>query len=500
VGDRVVVLSAAAGDAPGYGPMPLGSRYGYPGATPPGPSQAAVVDLSDPGHPRLADTFSFDGSVVAARSVGTQVRLVLRSDGPRLTFQTATSSADDDAATAANKALIASSTLGDWLPSWQLVRPDGSTTPRRQLAACDAVARPQHATGISTVSVLSLDPQASAPGPATSVVAAGDTVYATADHLVVAGAVTAPPPVPSTAPHPVLPGGPAPSGRAVPCCVAYTPGPVTTWLYDFETSGSDRPVFLGAGSVPGSLLDAYAIDQAADGSLRVATTTGSASGSEDSRITVLAPSGHELSTEGVVAGLGNGQQLRAVRFLGDQAYVVTYRSFDPLYVVDLRNPHRPAVTGQLEQPGFSAFLYPLPHHRLLGVGVQVTNGEASGLEVATYDVSDPARPRRIDAAPLASGFFPASQGYDPHAFLYWQPADLAVLAVPSDVQGGAADGAVAYRVAAGGGLTEIATLGHGTATTTRTAVIGDALWAFTPSGVVVAGLTSLGHTTWHPYR
>jgi uncharacterized secreted protein with C-terminal beta-propeller domain len=502
VGDRAVVLSSAPGESSGYGPIVAGGvARGYAGVTSAEPqsAQAAVVDLSDPSHPRLQDTFSFDGSVVAARLVGSQVRLVLRSDGPRLTFQTATSPTDDAAATTANKALIASSTLGDWLPSWQLERPDGSTTARHQLSACDAVARPQHATGISTVSVLSLDPQASAPGPATSVVAAGDTVYATADHLVVGGQITAPPSTPSTAPRPGPAGGPAPPGGAVTCCVANRPGPVTTWLYEFQTTGVNQPAFLGAGSVPGSLLDSYAIDQAADGNLRVATTTTTASDSTDSRITVLGLSGHTLTTLGVVDGLGQGQQLRAVRFLGDQAYVVTYRSFDPLYVVDLSNPRKPAVTGQLEQPGFSEFLYPLPDHRLLGVGVQVTNGEASGLEVATYDVSDPAHPHRIAVAPLASGFFPANQGYDPHAFLYWQPDHLAVLAVPDGINNDAPTAAVAYQIATNGHLTKIATLGHDALTTTRTAVIGNAVWAFTPAGIAVANLTSLDRNNWHPY-
>lgn len=494
VGDRAVVLSAAPDQTRFGGGIVPSVASGEDPSTGSPSAQAAVVDLTDASHPRLVRTFAFDGSVVAARMVGSQVRLVLRSDGPRLAFQTATSPADAAAATAANRALIQASTLDDWLPSWQRRSPDGSTTARQRLTACDAVARPQHASGISTVSVLSLDPQATAPGPATSVVAAGDTVYATADHLVVAGAITGPAATPSALPRP----GPAPAGGAVPCCVAYRPGPVTTWLYDFQTTAASQPRFLGAGSVPGSLLDSYALDQTADGDLRVATTVTNPTGSTDSRITVLALSGQVLNPIGVVDGLGHGQQLRAVRFLGDLAYVVTFRTFDPLYVVDLSDPRKPAVTGQLEQPGFSELLYPLPDHRLLGVGVEITNNEPSGLLVATYDVSDPAHPRRIDATPLASGFFPADEGYDPHALLYWQPSALAVLSVPTSV-GGTATGATAYRIGAGGSLTEVATLGHEPLTTTRTAVVGKAVWAFTSAGIVVADLTSLDHSSWHPY-
>lgn len=497
VGDRAVVLSGTSSYQPMFGgPIPTptlaSGAYALPGQQ---PAQAVVIDLSDPSHPRLVHTFTFDGSVVAARLVGNQIRLVLRSDGPRLAFQHATSPADDAAATAANLALIKASTVADWLPSWQLQSPDGATTPRRQLTACDAVARPQHPTGLSTVSVLSLDPAAGAPGPATSLVAAGDTVYATAGNLVVAGAVNTPRPASTGQPPTRMPN--APAGPPAPCCAAAV-GSVTTWLYDFATHGADRPTFLGAGSVPGTLLDSYAIDLAANGILRVASTAQSSTGSTDSRITVLHQSGQDLTTLGVVDGLGNGQQLRAVRFLGDQAYVVTYRRFDPLYVVNLADPSHPAVTGQLEQPGFSEFLYPLPDHRLLGVGVEITGNEPSGLTVATYDVSDPAHPRRIATAPLASGMYPTKDGYDPHAFLYWEPSDLAVLALPQSYDNGPA-GAVAYRIGTGGSITNLATLGHATLTTTRSAVIGNSLWAFTPGGVVTASLTSLDHSTWHPY-
>ena len=494
VGDRAVVLSSSS-SPPSLGGAfrgPVFSPYQSATSQPAARATATVVDLSDPTQPSVLRTFDFDGTVVAARLVGGQIRLVLRSDGPRITFQTPTSSGDSNAATAANRHLVATSSLSDWLPAWQVENPDGSTTPRQQLAACDAVARPQQASGISTVSVFALDPQSSAPGPATSVVAAGDTVYATADHLYVAGETSD---LPS-------PSRPANSAVGIPCCVQYQPGHVRTRIYDFETTALDQPRFLGAGEVPGSLLDSYAMDEDANGLLRVASTVQDTTGATDSRITVLALSGQALTPLGVVTGLGHGQQLRAVRFIGDSAYVVTFRSFDPLYVVDLRDPHKPVVAGQLEQPGFSEFLYPLPGGRLLGVGVEITNNEPAGLLVATYDVSDPTHPRRIQASSLASGFQVAYGGYDPHAFLYWQPASLAVLSLPDNVGdpgGTGGTGAAAYRIAGNGQLTRIATLAHGTFTPTRTAVIGSQVWAFTPGGVIVSDLPTLQATTWNPY-
>jgi hypothetical protein len=485
----------------------------YPVAQPVPPTesaQVAVVDLSDPTHPQLVRTFELDGTIVAARLVAQQVNLVVRTDGPRIDFTNPSAGADPSAAQAINKQLIANSTLADWLPAWQVENPNGSTTARQPIASCDAVARPQQASGTSTVSVLSLDPASSSPGPGTSVVGAGDTVYATADHVYVAGAVANP-----------ADAGAAPSQYG--CCSVAPPVGASTRIYAFDTPASGPPVFVASGSVPGWLLNSYAMDEDAHGLLRVASTSMSSSGASNSQISVLRPQGTELALTGSVSGLGNGQFLRAVRFLGDQAYVVTFRTFDPLYVVDLTNPSKPVVSGQLEQPGYSEFLYPLPGNRLLGVGVQITDNEPSGVVVATYNVADPAHPTQIDSSPLTQGFLDGTQGFDPHAFLYWPPVGLALIATPTGVSyggppvispGGGAGistggpagvansvgGSVAaYQIGTDGHLSRTATLSHSNATATRSIVIGSSVWVITDSGIVTANLTDLPATTWRPY-
>jgi hypothetical protein len=489
-GDRAVVLSstAAVSGPVGVALPAIGPYQPQPAAG--STAQVTVVDLSDPAQPQVVRTFHFDGTVVAARSVDGQIRLVLRSDGPRVSFVDPSTLGSSGAATAANRALIASSTLADWLPAYQVENADGSTTARQPIAGCTSVARPPQASGTSTVSIFSLDPASPTPGPGLSVVAAGDTVYATADHVYVAGAAGA-------GPNPYA--GAQPSG----CCSVVPPRQASTRIYAFDTPASGSPVFKGAGSVPGWLIDSYAMDESTAGLLRVASTSQSPEGSTQSQITVLERSGGQLTAVGTVTGLGPDEFIRAVRFIGDQAYVVTYRTFDPLYVVNLSDARHPVLAGELDQPGFSEFLYPLPGGRLLGVGVQITAGEPSGLLVATYDVSDPARPRRIDTSVLASGFQYVAQGYDPHAFLYWAPADLALVSVPSDqpsYDGGAVGaGVAAYQIGGGGALTRTATLAHGTLTATRSVVIGSQVWALTAAGVITANLTDLPAAAWHSY-
>lgn len=479
-GDRAIVLSSGG---PAYEPtFGFGGLVGYPASQPSSNSaRVAVVDLSNPDRPQLLRTFLFDGTAVAARLVNGQVRLVLQSVGPRLQFQSPSDSVSAHDAKHENRELIAASTVDDWLPAWQVQAPDGSTSARHRLTNCDAIARPRQASGLSTVSVLSLDPGASAPGPATSVVAAGDTVYASVGHVYVAGATSRPVHQPRPVRH-----GP------VSCCL-YIPSRVETQIYDFATADDGPPQFVGAGTVPGTLLSSYAMDEDSAGRLRVASTTQDRRGRTDSRITVLAASGKTLTTVGSVDGLGHGQDLRAVRFVGDLAYVVTFRSFDPLYVVDLRDPQHPQVVGQLEQPGYNEFLYPLTTDRLLGVGVQIKDNEPEQLVISTYDVSDPAHPQRIDQAVLAKGFQAASSGFDPHAFLSWPNANLVVAAVPN---GG---GAAAYRVGADGTLSPLTVLAHNRLNPGRALVVGDNLWATTVSGIVTSPLPALTSSVWHPY-
>ncbi len=45
--------------------------------------------------------------------------------------------------------------------------------------------------------------------------------------------------------------------------------------------------------------------------------------------------------------------------MGDTGYVVTFKQVDPLYTLDLSDPARPAVIGEIEVSGFSSYLHPI---------------------------------------------------------------------------------------------------------------------------------------------
>ncbi len=100
------------------------------------------------------------------------------------------------------------------------------------------------------------------------------------------------------------------------------------------------------------------------------------------------------------------EELYASRFIGDRAYLVTFRLIDPFYVLDLSDPSDPFIAGELKIDGYSDYLHPITDTLLLGVGkdaiVDVGQGGDGrgawyqGVKLSLFDVSDPANPREAD--------------------------------------------------------------------------------------------------------
>jgi len=205
----------------------------------------------------------------------------------------------------------------------------GGTT-RTGLVDCASVSHPAAVsyTGSSMLTVLTFDLSGSSlgNGEPLTVVADGDTVYSDGTSLYIASREWARQPVMGTTGR-----GVSYSGTATVMPVA---SPGYTGIYKFDISGPGRPVYQASGSVPGWLLGSSGTAQyslsAWNGALRVATTTygtfttGYEQGSQ-SAVYVLEQSGDRLVIVGKAGGLGAGEQIYAVRFVGPVGYVVTFR-------------------------------------------------------------------------------------------------------------------------------------------------------------------------------
>ena len=196
----------------------------------------------------------------------------------------------------------------------------------------------------------------------------------------------------------------------------------------------DVGMSLGAaGNVPGYLLNSFSMD-GFDGTFRIATNSVRTGNS----IFTLAPVGDELVTIGSLENLAPGERIFATRFAGERAFVVTFRQVDPLLVVDLSDPKKPTLQGELKVPGYSQYLQAIDANHLLSVGrdADPISGQYDGLTVSLFDVSDPMRPMLQDRYEFDGGrttFSPFATDdpfslRDHHAIRYF--ASTGVLALP----------------------------------------------------------------------
>ncbi|HVE45482.1 MAG TPA: beta-propeller domain-containing protein [Acidimicrobiales bacterium] len=518
-GDRVLVLHAAEPqNVPQKPAPPTGAEDGVAMIAPvpdAGRAQVTVVDIADLGSPKVVAEVKMDGSLVTARMVDGVARLVLRSGPPRIGFAYPTGNQESfNQATATNKAIVEKSTVEDWLPTYSYSEPGrAEAASSGQLVGCNEVARPSEFSGLGMVSVLSVDAKDPRPGPAATVLGAGETVYASNQNLyVTTSRWSGPVPLEDT------------GGRGDRPRRSIAPDPGTSDIHKFDISDKVRTRYLASGNVPGRLLNQFSMSEL-EGDLRVATTTeGIAQGrpeagvpASESRVSVLRQDGDKLATIGSVGGLGKGERIFAVRFLGDRGYVVTFRQTDPLYVIDLDDPARPAVRGELKIPGYSAYLHPVGDHRLIGVGQDATDeGRSLGTQVSLFDVSDPGDPKRLAHTVLPRASSEAE--LDHRAFLYWAKTGLTLLPVQSHgdgdviIQEGPSPeptiasrppdrgqqfvGAVGFTV----GETEVKELGRirhrGDMPIRRSLVVNDSVLTLSEDGLMSSDLQTLGGGKW----
>ena len=161
------------------------------------------------------------------------------------------------------------------------------------------------------------------------------------------------------------------------------------------------------------------------------------------RLTVLREAGTSLSTVSTLpsasqpAPIGKpGEQVFAVRFVGDRAYIVTFRFTDPLYVIDLRDPANPAIAGQLEIPGASNYLRAIGSSYLLSVGQDAVGDRRGGVKVELFDVRDITHPQSLGVQVFGKTGSWSDALNDPHALTFLErPAPDASLRLmlPIDV-------------------------------------------------------------------
>ncbi|HEX2087816.1 MAG TPA: beta-propeller domain-containing protein [Solirubrobacteraceae bacterium] len=472
--DGKLLVIASGGFA---GPVPVAERDEAPAASgAPAPfipyvprTQLLEVDAADL---RVVRTLEIPGTVVGGRLRGSTARIAI-STPTGLPVEEGTPK------------------LRRWMPAMELRR--SGRTFRRSIAPCTSVRRPQVFAGLGLLTLLTIDLDRGVnPVDSDAVLADATTVYASPRRMYLATERWTDPDVAQEEGVPI--------GRS-------------TTIHGFDVSAGDATGYVGSGSVRGYLLNQFSLSEHG-GALRVATTEeppwfldGVRPGESESFVTVLDERDKRLVEVGRVGGLGRGERIYAVRFVGDVGFVVTFRQTDPLYTLDLSDRTAPRVVGELKIPGYSSYLHPIGDDLVLGVGQDATDeGRVRGAQVSLFDVSDLRDPRRLHQKTFGTNAYTLAES-DHHAFLWWPATRLLVLPLTRYASNSREDsfyGAVGLRVDRASGFRDAGRTEHpevdGYAPQImRALVAGDRLYTISANGVQAGRLDTLAGTAWVPF-
>lgn len=211
----------------------------------------------------------------------------------------------------------------------------------------------------------------------------GDQVYASQQNLYVAVQR-------NEYPRPITPlGG-----------VIYRPTDIQTKIYRFALNPG-QVEYSGAGQVPGRILNQFSMDEYG-GYFRIATTSGEMwRGDQYTSANNVYTLDQNLQLAGRLEDIAPGERIYSTRFMGNRAYMVTFKQVDPFFVLDLSDPLQPAVLGKLKIPGYSDYLHPYDENHIIGFGKDTTEvkswGDQSvafyqGMKIAIFDVTDVSQP------------------------------------------------------------------------------------------------------------
>ncbi|CAA0081514.1 Uncharacterised protein [Halioglobus japonicus] len=395
-------------------------------------TQVRGWDVDDPAHPEQTWSLQIDGSLLTSRVIDNVLYLVTRYT-PVVENLLAYPSTDEERA--ANQALLDDVSLDELLPD--MVRDDGIALEMLEAADCylpneafEGLPLPPASGSIISVTAIDLD----APDHTNSICMSGfaSGFYMSQDSLYI---------------------------------TSHSAGDQTL-IHKVSLQNGD-PEYRGSGGVPGYLgtnNPAFLMSES-DGDLRVVSSIWENFalpvpdlGLEDVSpqqtidditdrgrhfLTVLRENSDTVSLDTIAripnadrpAHIGKpGEEMYAARFLGDRAYLVTFETMDPFYVIDLANPQDPHIAGELELPGFSTLLQPLGEDLVLGVGEEVVVELGAtlpqGVKVALFNVTNINNPIEVASETIGrrGSYSPAL--FDHHALTLLPSGDNWRLALP----------------------------------------------------------------------
>lgn len=205
-------------------------------------------------------------------------------------------------------------------------------------------------------------------------------------------------------------------------------------IYKLELNNS-KVTMKANGKVEGYINDQFSLDEF-DGNLRIATTVIKEPFRYDeetdeyideittNRVYILDENLEEL---GRTEDLADGERIYAVRFMGKIGYVVTFEQVDPLFVLDLSDPKKPEVKGQLKIPGYSSYLHPYDETHVIGIGYNTKDNGYGGvantnMKMSMFDISDLNNPTEMFNVSIGLDYAYSDLLHD-HKALFYKASD-----------------------------------------------------------------------------
>ena len=209
-----------------------------------------------------------------------------------------------------------------------------------------------------------------------------------------------------------------------------------TKIYKFELNDT-KVSLIAEGEIEGYINDQFSMDEY-KGNLRVATTVREMETNDNALVDAVIETNtknnlyvlnEKLEKVGELTDLAKGEKIYSVRFIGDMGYVVTFKEIDPLFVIDLSNPIRPEVKGELKIPGYSSYLHPYDENHIIGIGYNTKDNGYGGvtnsnMKMSMFDISDMENPKEIFNVDIGDEYAESEVTYNHKALFYKETEDL----------------------------------------------------------------------------
>lgn len=206
-----------------------------------------------------------------------------------------------------------------------------------------------------------------------------------------------------------------------------------TEIYKFNISKDGNVTYDTKAKIKGKTINQYSLDEL-NGHLRVALYD-----SDGARIAIF---DENLNQIGISEYVAKGETMYSSRFMDNKAYLVTYQTTDPLFVIDLSDETKPTVLGELKIPGYSTYLHPYDENHLIGIGMETeevvnknssgkvtsTTSKIIGMKMALFDVSDVNNPVQISSTVIGDRRTTSAILTNPKALLFSKEKEL--IAIP----------------------------------------------------------------------